>query len=1169
MAKFTHLHVHSEYSLLDGLAKIDKLFAKALEMGMDSLALTDHGAMYGAIKFYLTALEFEMKPIIGLEAYMAARSRFDKQANIDSDRYHLILLAKNETGYVNLMKLTTLSHLEGFYYKPRIDMEILRKYAEGLIVSSACLDGEISQLLLQNREKQAEEKAKEFLEIFGKDFYLELQYHPKIEEYKKTNQGLIKLSEKLGIPLIATNDVHYVESDDAEAQDALLAVQTQKLISDKNRLSMLSSPDFYLRSQEEMVAAFKDYPDALKNTRKITNDCNLEIPIGKWILPNYPLPEGQTAEEHLKELTFERLKDRYFERSEKQGLPYEKPDKEVLERINYELGVICKKGFATYFLIVQDFVNWAKQQKIRVGPGRGSAAGSLVSYILRITSINPLKHNIPFERFLNPERLSPPDIDLDFADDRRDEVIEYVTQKYGKDKVAQIITFNIMKARESVRDIGRVLGMPYSEPDKIAKLIPPNLSIAESLKAIPELAVYYRQSEFKKLLDLAQKVEGVARHASTHAAGVVIADKELTEYTPLQKETKGERIITQYDMYSLDLNASEKAIGLLKIDLLGLRNLTILEKALDYVRHIGGEYIDLSEIPLDDESALKLIASGETTGIFQLESPGMRRLARKLKPNRFSDITSIVALFRPGSMQFIDEFIAGKENFQRIRYPHPDLKPILEETYGIAVYQEQCLQIAHVIAGYSLGEAEIFRRAIGKKKKGMMTRERNKFIKKAMEKGYKKEIAEKAFGLIERFAGYGFNKAHSTSYAMIAYQTAYLKTHFPVEFMAALLTAESAGTSGPVKDEKLALAVSECQRMKIKVLPPNINLSKIGFTISEDNNSLEGKAIRFGLSAIKNVGEVAIKAILEARDVGGEFKSLADFCQRVDQQKVNKKVLESLIRVGAIDKFGKRAAMLSTLENIRSKGASAQKQKANGQTGFFDTDDSEGPQFADKLPDMEEFSHQELLSLEKELLGFYLTEHPLTPVLSLLEARRSHRIGDLDHVEKKDMAVKVGGVVVGIRVVLTKAQAQEMAFVKIEDESGFMEAVVFPKVYSRTKQCWAKDRLVLVKARVQIREEMLNLVVDEAWLLEERNLPSEKTTGEEKPEVNWDFEVTLPSKMSPRKLVELNKVLKQNQGKDRLALVFVDNQGRARRMVLPFGVNYDNEIKKKIKEILD
>ncbi len=929
MAKFTHLHVHSEYSLLDGLAKIDKLFAKALELGMDSLALTDHGAMYGAVKFYLTAKEFGLKPIIGMEAYMATRSRFDKQVDMDSDRYHLILLAKNEAGYRNLIKLTTLAHLEGFYYKPRIDMEILRQCSEGLIATSACLDGEIPQLLIKNKEKQAEEKAHQFQEIFAKDFYLEIQHHPRQEGQEEVNKKIIALSRKLGIPLVATNDVHYVEADDAEAQDALLAVQTQKMIKDKNRLSMIDSPDFYLRSQEEMADAFKDYPDAIENTRKISRECNLEIPVGKWILPNYPLPEGETAEEHLKKLTYERLKDRY-----------QKPTQEILKRLDYELEVICRKGFATYFLIVQDFVNWAKQQKIRVGPGRGSVAGSLVSYVLRITSIDPLKHQIPFERFLNPDRPTPPDIDLDFADDRRDEVIAYVTEKYGKDKVAQIITFNIMKAKESIRDIGRVLGMPYLEPDKIARLIPFDMSISQALKTVPELASFYRQPEFKKLLDLAQKVEGVARHASTHAAGVVIADKDLTEYTPLQKETRGERIITQYDMYDLDLNQAVvpgQAIGLLKMDFLGLRNLTILERAVEYIKQINGQEIDLSEILLDDKPAFEMIASGETTGIFQLESAGMRRLARKLKPNKFSDIAAMVALFRPGPMQWIDEFIASKNNPRLIHYPHPDLKPILASTYGIAVYQEQCMQIANVMAKYTMAEADRLRLAIGKKKKAIMTRERNRFIEKAQAAGYKKEIAENVFDLIERFAGYGFNKAHSTCYAMIAYQTAYLKAHWPVEFMAALLTAEAVGSSGPAKEEKIALAVEECRRMGIKVLPPDVSQSKVGFTIEDDANSLNGMAIRFGLSAIKNVGEAAIKVILDSREVGGEFKSLMDFCQRVDQQKVNKRVLESLIKAGAMDKFGKRAPMLSGLDKIRAKGVISQRQQANGQESLFET----------------------------------------------------------------------------------------------------------------------------------------------------------------------------------------------------------------------------------------
>jgi len=1150
MAKFTHLHVHSEYSLLDGLAKIEKLLARAKELGMDSMALTDHGALYGAIKFYLAAQDFEIKPIIGVETYIAARSRFDKQAKAGSDQYHLILLAKNEKGYQNLMKLTTLAHLEGFYYKPRIDLELLQQYSEGLIATTACLKGEIPDLLRRGRQKAAEERAKQFQEIFDKDFYLEIEHHPKITDQEKVNKALVKLSRKLGIPLVAANDVHYVDPEDAEAQDALLAVQTQKMIADKDRLTMINSPDFYLRSPEEMEKLFAKYPDAIENTRKISRVCNLEIPIGRWILPHYPLLEKETPESHLKKLTYERLPDRF-----------EKPSQEVLDRLDYELDVICKKNFATYFLIVQDFVNWAKREGIRVGPGRGSVAGSLVSYVLRITSIDPVEHNIPFERFMNPQRPSPPDIDLDFADDRRDEVIAYVTEKYGKDRVAQIITFGTMEARGSIRDIGRVLGMPYAEPDRTAKLIPFGMSIAQALKTVPELAAYYRQAKYKKLLDLAQKVEGVARHASTHAAGVVIADKELTEYTPLQKETKGDKIITQYDMYSLDLNISEKAIGLLKMDFLGLRTLTVLQKTLEYIRQLRGEEIDLSEIPLDNPKAYEMIASGETTGLFQLESSGMRRLARKLKPTRFSDIAAMVALFRPGPMQWIDEFIAGKENPKRIHYPHPDLKPILEETYGIAVYQEQCLQIANVMGGYSLGEADILRRAIGKKKKAIMTRERNKFVKHAQKAAYKKQDAEKVFDLIERFAGYGFNKAHSTSYAMIAYQTAYLKSNYPVEFMTALLTAESHNA------DKIALAVEECRRLGITVLAPDINKSKIGFTVEEEKESFDGKAIRFGLSAIKNVGEAAITVILAAREVGGDFKSLIDFCQRVDAQKVNKKVLESLIKAGAMDVFGKRAAMLSALDKIRAKGAIAQKQKVNGQASLFDSSGSgsSGFEMEDDLPEMEEFSRKELLSLEKGLLGFYLTEHPLTPVLSLLRQKRSHKLYELTLAEPPKRRVRVGGIITRLRIVLTRNSSREMAFAKIEDDTGSFEAVVFPKIFAATRSCWVKDQIILIEGRVEVREENFSLLVENAFPLS----VVESEEGKEKKDEAVDFEIKIPARISPPKLVELNKLLKQNQGRGKIALVFIDNLGRKRRMVLPFGVDYTKKLADKIDKLLE
>ena len=1149
---FTHLHVHSEYSLLDGLAKIPKLIAKTAEFGMKSLALTDHGVMYGAVPFYLACQEAEIKPIIGVEAYMAHRSRFDKQPRIDADQYHLVLLAKDNQGYKNLLKLTTIAHLEGFYYKPRLDLEALREHSQGLICLSGCVEGEIPSLIIQNKKGEALKKAGELLEIFGKDFYLEIQSHPKIANQDKANRGLIEISRQLGIPLAATNDVHYVEAGDAEAQDALLAIQTQKKIADKNRLTMLDSPDFYFRSPEEMENLFRDFPDALKNTQEIAQMCNLEIEMGKWILPHYPLPGGKTAESFLQEMVFERLPDRFSEITQ-----------EIKDRLDYELGIICQKGFATYFLIVQEFANWAKQQKIRVSC-RGSAAGSLVSYVLRITSINPLEHNLPFERFLNPWRPTPPDIDLDFADDRRDEVINYVTQKYGQDKVAQIITFGTMEARLAIRDVSRVLGYPYSVGDRLAKMIPVgsqgfSMTIENALRTSPELALgYQNEPETKKILDLALRVEGVARHASTHAAGLVIADKELTDYTPLQRETKGTRIITQYDMYALDLNASEHAIGLLKMDFLGIRNLTILGKAVEYVKATKGAEIDLSEIPLDDKKVYEMITRGETTGVFQLESAGMRRLAKALMPSRFSDIAAMVALFRPGPMQWINEFILGKNNPSRVRYLHPDLKPILEETYGIAVYQEQCLQIAVSLAGYTWGEADGLRRAIGKKKKALMAKEKEKFIRQAVEKGYKKDDSEKIFSLIERFVGYGFNKAHSTSYAMIAYQTAWMKANYPVEFMAAFLTAESGNA------DKIALGITECRQMGIMVLPPNINKSGVGFTIEEQADSLENYAIRFGLSAIKNVGKAAILEILKTRELAGEFKSLSDFCQRADSQKVNKKVLESLIRVGGMDGFGRRAAMLAGLDKLRSRSESRQRQTANGQTSFFtdEADPKNNSGFGDNLPEIEEFSKNELLSLERDLLGFYLTEHPFSSALSLLEEQVSHKLYELSpEIAESIPRVRVGGVVSALRIILTRDGRSEMAFAQIEDDTGRIEAVIFPRVFAVSRSFLAKDSLVVVEGRLEVKEEALTLLVEKISPVS----TSPKPAGEENS--SFDFVIRVPAGTRPKILVELNKLLKENTGEKKGVLVF-EHDGESRRLVLTFGVNFTQGLEKRIKELL-
>lgn len=1066
MADFVHLHTHSEFSLLDGLGKLDHLIERAKSFGMDALALTDHGAMYGSFKFYLKAKAAGIKPIIGVETYVARRSRFDREGRIDTDPYHLILLAKNETGYKNLMKLVTIAHLEGYYYKPRIDWELLTRHHEGLICTSACPRGQLASLLREGKDKEAEKVAGQYAELFGQDhYYIEIQKHPHIPLVDEVNEKLMTLSRNLGLPLVATNDIHYVDPQDAEAQEILLCVQTQHTILEKNRpLSMIESPDFYMRSPEEMKGLFIQYPEAIANTIKIANMCDMTLSVGRWILPHYPLKSGETPANYLEKIVWDQAEQKF-----------PRMTAEIKKRIEYELEIINTKGYSTYFLIVGDFVNWAKNHDIAVGPGRGSAAGSVVSYILNITGLNPLYFQLPFERFLNPFRPSPPDIDLDFEDDRRDEVIAYVTARYGADKVAQIITFGTMEARGAVRDAGRALGMPYAGPDRISKMIPPGfqgspMTIEKAIEQSAELALAYKtEPETKRLLDVARRLEGVARHASVHAAGVVIADKPLVEYTPLQKESKGERVITQYDMYTV----GEDGVGLLKMDFLGLRNLTIMSQAMRFIKHVRGETIDLQKIPLNDKKTYAMLSSGETTGVFQLESAGMRRYIKELKPTNIFDVMAMVALFRPGPMQTIPEFIRRKHNPAAISYPDPRLKDALKQSYGIIAYQDDVLLTAITLAGYSWGDADKLRKAVGKKIPTEMKKQKEKFIEGCVKNGLTRPKAEEIFNLIEPFAGYGFNKAHAACYATIAYETAYLKANYPVEFMTAVLTAESRANTGPSRDEKIASMVAECRRTGITLLPPDINTSSVEFSIED------GK-IRFGLSAVKNVGSAAIESILVARSAS-RFVSLSDVVDRVDTSKVNKKTFESLIKTGAMDAFGTRASLLTSFAQLLERSHKHKKAVASGQVGLF-ADDDASQVFSDALPDMPELTQSELLGFEKDLLGFYLTTHPLEPYRKTLAGKKLTQITELtsDRVGER---VAMAGIIVSVKRIITRAGNHEMAFAKIEDLTGIIEVVVFPKIYAETSDLWRTDRVVELTGRLDQKEDRLTILVDDVKAL--------------------------------------------------------------------------------------
>ena len=1036
--KFTHLHTHSHYSLLDGLAKIDSLVNRAKELGMDSIALTDHGNLYGAVEFYQKAKAAEIKPILGVEAYVASDDPQNKY-------FHLILLAKNENGWKNLLKLVTYSHLRGFYYKPQMNKKVLKEYSDGLIALSGCLSGEVSRMLLQGKTQKAEEVALEYLNIFGAgNFFIEIGHHPGIKETVKIHNGLIQISKKTGIPLAATQDIHYLKKEDATYHDIFLAIQTGNKVTDTDRLT-LKDDDFSMTSPEEMAELFKDTPEAIANTAKIAEQCNVELKLHQVLLPKFDTPNGQSGINYLKELIKERVGRRFSEITPK-----------IQERLDYELGVIEKTGFEDYLLIVQDFINWAKDRNIVVGPGRGSAAGSLLAYILGITDIDPLKYELLFERFLNPDRIQMPDIDVDITDRRRDEVFGYLKEKYGENRVANIITFGTMAARLSIRDVGRALGINLSLCDRAAKLIPFNTDIDEALKLIPELTeLYNSDAEAKKIIDIAKHFEGVVRHASVHACGTVIAAKDLTEYLPLQKSK--DVIVTQFEMHSVE------DIGLLKIDLLGLKNLTIIEDTLRLIQERAGKKIDISNLPLDDKKTFAMLQAAETTGVFQLESSGMRRYLKELKPTEIEDIIAMVALYRPGPMELIPSYIKRKHGKEKITYVHPKLEPILKPTYGVGIYQEQMMRIARDLAGFTLAEADTLRKAIGKKIKELLDQQSERLINGMIKNGIDSKSAKAIWDLFPPFARYGFNRSHAACYAIIGYQTAYLRANYPSEFMASLLNADS----GDV--ERIAFLISECKKMGISVLPPDVNKSSGAFTCEENN-------IRFGLTAIKNVGAAVVDAIIEARERSGPFANLTELLNRVQHKDLNKKSLESLAKSGALDSLGiERNQIVSSIEEILKWHGAIKKESVSSQIGLFGGAGLNSQSL--RLKKVAPATPQEKLTWEKELLGLYISDHPLNGYRQKIESLRARPIKEV-RAETNGYQI-IAGIISKLQKIITKT-GKPMLFAKVEDFNDAMEIVVFPEILARSIPVWIENGPVCIRGKISLRDGDAKLICEEA-----------------------------------------------------------------------------------------